>query len=939
MSSTLHPNHRLAQTLVWLLVFGAAFGVLMPSAAIAAPSPQVLPADSATCHPVDVVVLVDQSDSMRQTNDQNGRRFEAAATVVEYLGLQALWQCRDQVIQHRVSVIGFGDNPAQGVGSGENNPYAEDVEPYLTNLIVPQTNDFEQWDDELEQNVVGPIAEAANGQLGATDHYAALLAAHDQLTAWREQPLGDQPRRQAVVVITDGEPCLFARSCGEVPVYNIGPDMAALEELTDPNDAMFPWSGADNPDSVHLSLIAMSRRSGSMQDSFFNGWRLITQGHGGDVYPANALNTNLNVITADIMDPVIGSGMEPVSCNTDIWINPYTDNLVIIYAAGLVDDNSTDQRAIVRINAGEQEFEVIGGQATVGDIAVTEYLRQKRNEYYIFQPPVPGRYNVSYSGADPNTCSTLMEIRVSSKSVIAEVTAPTAGSSFPAMTPPSAIAAQPFRLEVFESIGDAGERVPLVEFEDYPINVTAAVSGPEGHAETYAFHKVADGVYESTELIQSPIVGDYNWTLRATVQTLNPDQPEIVVLEDSGRFAATEVLPFGFVITQPADGAGVPLNTVSGAAQQPVSIPVTVELVDSAGEPANIDTFLKDDSRLFTASLMQGDTVIETAPLARTPGSATAFSGELTNSQAGGVVAPGDYTIEVTADWSPERYNPLTYAPANDRAAIGISQYEVVPLDLRISSPGETTLHVDDWLGAFRGQLRPVEFYIEFVNAVSGEQLSLNDVLRDPQGSYQAAVVPPSGNPIITPLTVVSNENFQRLEAEGVATDVAEAGEYAIKLDTAVIPLNDRFAWASEEASTTFTRQDTTFSRPLTWRVILGTAALLVAALLGWIIYMLTGGPTGSIAVFDLKSRKEITLRGLRTSPRVNTIKHRELTDRGVKYIKLRRGAKDEDGHKTVVASAWGAQGEEYLTDEPLTDGIRAAFLPDAEIVYRSRTS
>ena len=453
----------------------------------------------------------------------------------------------------------------------------------------------------------------------------------------------------------------------------------------------------------------------------------------------------------------------------------------------------------------------------------------------------------------------------------------------------------------------------------------------------YTFQKIEDGVYESTEKIQSPVVGDYTWSLRATVQTLNPDQPEMVILEDEGRFSATEVIPFGFTMTRPADGTTLPLNTVNGPSQVPEPIAVAVDLVDSSGAPTDVENYLIDVAGLFTAFLVKGDQVIETVPLTRTPGSASEFSGVLTNSTGSGVVAPGDYSIRVDAAWSPERYDPLLHTPANDQAAVAISQYEVIPLDLRIAGPDQTTVHVDNWLGAFRGQVRPVDFTIEVVNAVTQEGLDLQEVLRDPEGTYQAALVPPSGNPIVVPLTVLSNENFQRLEATGGAIEVDEAGQYAIKLDTSGIALNDRYAWAGSEVSVPFTREDTTFTNPTTWRLIIGAAAALLALLLGWIIYRLTGGPTGHIALYDMSSRREIPLRGLRSSPRINTIKSNELTERGVKYVKVKRGAKDEDGRRTVIVSALGAEGDSYLDGDTLTDGVNEAFLPSAEIVYHSR--
>ena len=112
---------------------------------------------------------------MRQVNDQNGKRFDAAQTIVDYLGNHAVWLCRDQDVTHRVAVIGFGDDPAQSRDTGIDNPYVDDIEIYLPNQIVPPNNDFQAWrNDRLI--IKQPIENAKNGALGATDPHSGLLA-------------------------------------------------------------------------------------------------------------------------------------------------------------------------------------------------------------------------------------------------------------------------------------------------------------------------------------------------------------------------------------------------------------------------------------------------------------------------------------------------------------------------------------------------------------------------------------------------------------------------------------------------------------------------------------------------------------------------------------------------------------------------------------------
>ena len=59
------------------------------------------------CRPVDLVLLIDQSESM-STNDPNDLRLDAAKAVIQNLYYNAAIEC-EGIVTHRVSAIGFGD--------------------------------------------------------------------------------------------------------------------------------------------------------------------------------------------------------------------------------------------------------------------------------------------------------------------------------------------------------------------------------------------------------------------------------------------------------------------------------------------------------------------------------------------------------------------------------------------------------------------------------------------------------------------------------------------------------------------------------------------------------------------------------------------------------------------------------------------------------------
>lgn len=93
------------------------------------------------CHPIDLVILIDQSESMggsatASANDAEGQRFDAAVTIADYLANHSAWLCAEEGIQHRIAVVGFGDL-ATSAQDDPDNPYEQDIEVYLPPTIIP----------------------------------------------------------------------------------------------------------------------------------------------------------------------------------------------------------------------------------------------------------------------------------------------------------------------------------------------------------------------------------------------------------------------------------------------------------------------------------------------------------------------------------------------------------------------------------------------------------------------------------------------------------------------------------------------------------------------------------------------------------------------------------------------------------------------------------
>jgi len=875
------------------------------------------------CTAVDLVILIDQSDSMFSINDRNGRRFNAAQTIINYLGNHATWLCSGQDVKHRVAVVGFGDR-SRYLAEGENsdNDYREDIKVYLPPTVIPSEESFssvaemrQAW-KEYRNGVIAPAISSGNennreNNLNATDHKSGLLAAQEILNQWGGEPLPGI-RRQSIFIITDGEPCLFWRGCDQgQEYYDIQPDMRQLRTLTDNNGVDFPFRGAGNPDSIFISVVLLSQRNKSFSDLFIQDWEDITSSHGGTMKEVSDA-PRLSPIIADMLTPVVQTSLQTVTCDKPYWVTPYVDDLTILYAFALIDDPEQVVNVTISIKSDEGEFEVQGGNSQSPDVqnTITDHVIDFPNESYVFTSPLPGEYRIRVEGMV--NCADILDVRTEKRSVSGTIMMPAESAVYPA-TPQYPFfneqAAEKFRIALVDTNGQ-----PMVEFEDYPVQFEAVVRSEDGtHEQIFTpedFVKLADdeGVYESKNFIETPIPGGYTWELQATVRNPEPGADPAEVFSSTGKFTANEVVLFGLVVEEPSEGDDFPLNAIQGESQAPLPIPVSVKLVDVDGSLLNnLSDILPDLREPLQATLYQGSALIETIVLQPKPGSLSEFVGEFSNTQGADLLTPGIYTIDVEALWDRDDYDLLHYAPFNKKQPVSISQYEIVPLSLLIVPPNDLTLHRDDWrINMLQGgQLQPFDFQIEIINALTGETVPLETVLADDDAEFQASLIPPSGNPVAVSLTSLTNENFQQLLGQDVGSDMAEEGDYQIKLETTDLTLQEGYAWTAPEQSATFSRRDTTRTKPGAWRTIGIVILFLFLILLGVTLFFWTGGPSGKIEIVMMGTygdqQTEAGPWRLKRWPRKNRIRHHWLKSNEIKYLLVRKTEPLDPDYKRVV--------------------------------------
>lgn len=865
------------------------------------------------CNPVDLVILLDESESMYINSDVNGRRFDAVDTVIDYLGRHAIFLCREEGIQHRVSVIGFGD-VADAAVEGDDNPYQQDVQTYLESTLIPNEIIFgkslietrEIWEPQRDAIILFNGEETQ--QLGATDHRSAFEAASDVLSQWKSEPLGSasQTRRQVIMLLTDGGTCVRNRNCypggdtdsllGEATVL-----MDELEDMLERDGDLFPFYSPSDPESVFVTAVFLSRNLNGDSFGTARRWQDVALDHGGDLYPVTS-STSLVATINDALDPVSGSGREPIACGYPKWVWPYFDDVVIFSAYPLVENPS--EQAVVLITTYDPDdgtsslYGIVGGVPITGAINIDnmEYDSYRGNESYVFNSPIPGKYQV-YVG-DVDDCTDALSLKLDTASIYASVTSPEANLVLPTVADGDNISEHvnsKFVLYVEDKNGE-----PLVENDDYPLIVTAVVQNSEhDYEEVYKLDPVGDGYYESSS-IKTPYSGRYSWDVKITVHHPAPDgqipdgedvTKDIVPENSGGNFIASPVNILTFAIDQPADGVRVPLNRVDGVTQIPIPLDVAVTVTSSNGK--DITDILGNWDNLFEAELGDGTNSLGIIDLHLDPANKNRFIGQFSNGSIDNLYKSGDQVVKVTTDWGGiDNYNQLTYATALNSAAVTISQYEVRPLTLELVPPEEALLHQQDTLlNMFlkRNQLQPFEISIRVIDSLDGEPQSLNTVLSSLDG-FEVMVEIPSGLTQTIKLTENNNESDQLLVGSG-GTGLDESGEYTLSIRVAGDQLQDEYDWAETAYEATFIREDVTYTRRSTWTIVQIIIAIILAAILFAFIYTFSGGPSGSLVIIDSGTEKELIPHlKLRKGKRVNKFKKSVFKQVGIERIVARKG-------------------------------------------------
>lgn len=357
------------------------------------------------CIPLDIVFLVDQSGSMMISDPLIQRDFIVVAAI-DIIADRAFRICPHT--SYRVALVSFGDAP---------------VIDLTLSIINPDTSEeVLQIRSVLKQDL--PVSREAEGE-------SNLLAAIQIATQMLDEspPLDDEPRKKALILITDGDICLDNCASEEIPNRDVASDLSELqrrlEEIMIFSDAMrnqqicyraliekydmenvefdnlrracnliFTTDAIDYRNSVFVWVILL-RNEKPVEQAVFERYEAITTYYGGGVLTLSqerreVPNTLQRILS--FLDPYPFT--QRFGCRS-FAVNPYLRRMRLTFYKF---DSAVSVTISYHDEAG-QEHVLKDGQGDDG-FNIVEYSQEGANERYVLGRPYPGIWQLQAENCD-----------------------------------------------------------------------------------------------------------------------------------------------------------------------------------------------------------------------------------------------------------------------------------------------------------------------------------------------------------------------------------------------------------------------------------------------------------------------------------------------------------------------------------------------------------
>lgn len=583
-----------------------------------------------SCSNLDVIFIVDQSDSMSgasggRANDPTIQRKNAVEGMIDLLVDLSLDQCPDSY--HRLGIISFG------------NEGQSQVDLNLTDINPRNPQDAQELRGELKSKVLATA-------LGQTYPEEAFDKAWEMFE-FSAAAGDDEPRKRVILFITDGFPCLdgecnpnrYEESTTSLRnliddrfdfTENLKKREACLARLRDTyGDDEIPAAEStacleqnDVPDgdyqkSTYIFTILLRNSGENTPTRAQDILDTMSQNYSGQLIALRRNAEDIPTTLRKILSQLAGVRPNLLDCG-QFAVNPYLKKaLITAYKT------SEDVQIKLSYIDAENNTHVIqgGGPADGFELAPdTGYYVFGANERYDILNPYPGIWSLESTNCDG------IDVYYDEVEILPKEYAPL--SQIPQYDrEPYYNRDDPFYLEYqLQDSSTNGAVISQSAKELFIINVLTQVTAPDGTETTYALKwNSASQTFRAEKPLLVPLEGTYKYTITGTtlrhdgnpiINTENEtqvfNQEQILFSVENVEFSALDVVPVQVLPVSPLIGAqvgNVHDTILGGWPLKELPLAIRVKIIDENGVTlTNVSEVLATPENSIQATLKYSPT-------------------------------------------------------------------------------------------------------------------------------------------------------------------------------------------------------------------------------------------------------------------------------------------------------------------------------------------
>jgi uncharacterized protein YegL len=824
--------------------------------------------DVPKCWALDMVLLIDQSGSMFDSNITNGSpsdpsayRYKAADEVLSQLINNRLDTCPEAI--HRMGIIIFGNDAT--------------IRMPLSRIDINPQDNREVWAKQYRDviaNINPGVSEGATNPLKAFDIANKMLQGAETL----KEPQNYATRRQVVVLITDGQPT--STSNVQWSVEDLRAYMCKMTQSLDDrawSDKKI-WVMALNGGGPYLNIPAgcittIGDRTLRADFSY------IAKKHGGQL---KELPYNQQLIPAflhDIVDSEFGLLGKVVVCGSPFYVDPYWQEMILRFsrdeqvkgAINIYKKQDNSEKNVIQINKTGIK-ELVAGQQGNMQLKRHEMSPSGGHEEFVIQYPRAGTWVFDIDGLGTEECKRRLEARQIKIEAIPNIVRPGKFSVLPQVAnAPYFDAKQPLSLDV-QLRTDKG--AVLVSEPNYPIEISMVYTLPSGKTildgtalKIGPLTKAigVDGLWSSgVESILTPETGEYQYAMIGTSQT-GDRQSKLNLFTQSGVFKVVKLNRISFDLDNVmTNTTALPCNDIVNRQSVPKLIPVVVRLTDESKQATDVQTVITSDAtRAFSATLTNArGQILASTWLLPSPQSKGVFNGELADTKYEGCQQVGVPETNIISVAFAGKVDENTYAMAEQKRNANLLRVRSEGVIAVLKAPTQTNLTLPIHTGVcsdlFQGLNGLTPIILKFgLTDINNQPIDPANIAgKDVTQLYRFQLRGPEANQV-EEMKVVVEEDSKLGKILTVSGGYSLTGEGGYRV--VVTPREDAFktGFIAEKTLPVLqvNREDAFLNRTSTCYTGMGISGGLIALLIALLIASLIMRPaTGSLQFYMMNS-------------------------------------------------------------------------------------